>query len=54
MYDDERKTFIYDIDSYDKVLILTDSHYGGSAGVNSLVNALSKKNDDIYLLRWIV
>lgn len=54
LYDDERKTFIYDIDSYDKVLILTDSHYGGSAGVNSLVNALSKKNDDIYLLRWIV
>lgn len=52
LYDDNRRTFIYDIDSYDKVLILTDSHYDGSAGVNSLVNALKMKNDDIYLIRW--
>lgn len=52
LYDDNRKTFIYDIDSYDKVLILTDSHYNGEAGINSLVNALSLKNDDIYLIRW--
>lgn len=52
LYDDERKTFIYDIASYDKVLILTDSHYGGDAGINSLVNVLSIKNNDICLIRW--
>lgn len=52
LYDDERRTFIYDIASYDKVLILTDSHYGGDAGINSLVNALRIKNNDICLVRW--
>lgn len=52
LYDDNRKTFIYDIDSYDKVLILTDSHYEGDTGINSLVNALKLRNDDIYLIRW--
>ncbi len=53
LYDDKRKTFIYDLDSYDNVLILTDSHYDGNNGVNSLVNALKKKNEDIYLIKWI-
>lgn len=52
LYDDERRTFIYDIASYDKVLILTDSHYSGNAGINSLVNALKIKNNDICLIRW--
>lgn len=52
LYDDERRTFIYDIASYGKVLILTDSHYSGNAGINSLVNALKIKNNDICLIRW--
>lgn len=52
-YDDEIKTFIYDIEKYDKVLIVTDSEYRGSKGVNSLINALcSAGNSNIFLIRW--
>ena len=53
LYDDERKTFIYDIEKYDKVFIVTDSEYKGSKGVNSLINALcSAGNTDVSLIRW--
>ena len=53
LYDDERKTFIYDIGKYDKVFIVTDSEYKGSKGVNSLINALcSAGNTDVSLIRW--
>ena len=52
MYDPERTTYIYDIDSYDRVFIITDAHGGEEAGKNSLINALKKRNSEIHLIRW--
>lgn len=53
LYDDDRKTFIYDLEKYDRVLILTDAEEGGTAGVNTLANALrSCGNEEILLVRW--
>lgn len=53
LYDSGRKTFIYDLGSYDSVLIITDSQDWGREGINSLVNALVKAgNKNIRLVRW--
>lgn len=53
LYDDDRKTFIYDLEQYDSVLILTDAAGDRKAGVNTLVNALrSCGNEKILLVRW--
>ena len=53
LYDRERKTFLYDIDRYDKVLLLTDAPSGQQEGIRSLVNAVRKaENEEIYLVRW--
>lgn len=51
LYDDDRKTFIYDIKEYDKVLVITDSQKSG-VGQNTLINALKTHNKDITLIRW--
>ena len=59
LYDSERKTFIYDLEKYDKVLIITDAVKGAESvekdyGINSLVNALkANDNEKIYIVRWI-
>lgn len=52
VYDKDRVTYIYDIDTYDEVIIITDSHSGEDEGVNSLVNAVRHKNKNILLVRW--
>lgn len=52
LYDETRKTFIYDLDSYDKVVIVTDAPVGEKAGLFSLLHAVSKKNDDVLVVRW--
>ncbi len=53
LYDDERKTFIYNLKKYDAVLIITDAPGGLHKGIYSLVNALMLKgNSDIFLFRW--
>ena len=53
LYDDNRKTFIYNLDKYDEVLIITDSTNKSRMGINSLVNALAEKgNTNISLIRW--
>jgi len=53
LYDDERTTFIYDLNKYDTVLIITDSQCKSERGVNSLANALRNcGNDDIRLIKW--
>ncbi len=53
LYDDERTTFIYNLERYDTVLIITDSQCKCERGVNSLANALSIcGNDDIWLIKW--
>lgn len=51
LYDNERVTFIYDIDKYDCVLIITDSENKNKQGINSLLNALKlKENNNIILI----
>lgn len=52
LYDSERKTFIYDIGEYDYVFIVTDAPKVETEGVRTLVNALSRKNKNITLIRW--
>lgn len=52
-YDNNRITFIYNLDKYDKVLIITDAWDYSEKGEYSLVNALyAKGNRDITLIRW--
>ena len=52
LYDDTRKTFIYDLKKYDRVIIITDSDKTGR-GEKTLISALkSAGNDNISLVRW--
>lgn len=51
-YDPDRKTFLYDIDAYDRVFVITDSHIEQEEGVRSLFHALREKNNDILIVRW--
>lgn len=54
LYEKERKTYIYDIGCYDKVLILTDAREGSEVGLDDLCRAVvSKGNRDIQVIRWI-
>ena len=53
-YDNERKTYIYNLDKYDKIIIITDSLNLNMNGVKDLVLALrAYKNDDINIVRWV-
>ena len=52
LYDSERRTYIYDIDNYDYVLIVTDSELSDIKGLQSVVNAVKKKNSKISVIRW--
>lgn len=51
-YDSERTTYIYNLDRYDKVFVLTDAP-DHSAGLNDLRKALELSgNMDISVVRW--
>lgn len=66
LYDEERTTYIYNLDYYDKILIITDSSAGYSTdsstdssikeknkkGLLSLINAVRKFSGDISVIRW--
>ena len=55
MYDYERKIFVYNIDRYDAVIVVTDAQENGSKGRSgevSLLNAVRKKNEVVYLVRF--
>ena len=53
LYDRSRKIFLYDIKTYDKVLILTDADNSETDGIHSLISALaSQGNQDITFIRW--
>lgn len=52
MYDSDRITYIYDINSYDQVIIVTDANPISNIGLNSVVNALSNSCKKISLIRW--
>ncbi len=52
LYDRDRVTFVYDIDAYDVVLVITDACSQEREGLCSLVNALHEKNKTIFCIRW--
>jgi len=63
LYEDGRKTFVYDIGSYDAVVVLTDARMCGQEGRRgemALLNAVrsvagglqGNRNEKVYLVRW--
>lgn len=53
LYEDGRRTYVYDLDRYDAVLIVTDADPLCMAGLSSLVGALEQRgNDAITLIEW--
>ncbi|MBR4083529.1 MAG: phosphoribosyltransferase domain-containing protein [Lachnospiraceae bacterium] len=52
LYDRNRVTYVYDIGSYDLVLVITDAKGEDKEGFHSLINALQKKNSKIVYVRW--
>lgn len=52
LYDCERKTFLYDIGKYDRVIIVTDAPDTENGGAEMLVNALQTQSENITLIRW--
>lgn len=52
LYDADRKTFLYDIDAYDQVLVVTDAELSEDEGVDSLIHALAVQNKNITVFRW--
>ena len=53
LYDKDRTTFIYNLEKYDAVLVVTDAEMQESS-LNTLLNALSSRgNEHIYIIKWI-
>lgn len=55
MYEEGRRIFVYDIGRYDAVIVVTDAQKDGSKGRRgelSLLNAVRKTNENVYLVRW--
>lgn len=54
LYDQERKTYIYNLAVYDQVFIITDATTASLAGERSLLGALKNRNNqNINLIRWV-
>lgn len=52
LYDPDRKTFIYDLGNYDRVIVMTDSALVSLKGLETLTYALRMKNENITVIRW--
>jgi len=52
LYDSNRETFIYDIDHYDQVIVITDAKFADEQGLQTLIAALKIKNSKIKIYRW--
>ena len=55
LYEGSRNIYVYDIDDYDAVIVLTDAQGNGKEGRKgelSLLNAIRKRNEVVYLIRW--
>ena len=52
VYDINRQTYLYDIQTYDQVLIITDTPLQDKQALQTLVNALRRKNHKITVIRW--
>lgn len=53
LYDSRRTTYIYNLEYYDKILVITDSVSEDKIGIMSLFNALKKFSRDITIIRWV-
>ena len=52
-YEQERKTFIYNLRKYDRVIIVTDSNLKNTEGVHSVLSALEDYgNVDVTVVNW--
>ncbi len=52
-YEEERRTFLYDLEKYDKVVILTDARGASDKGIHDLYSVLAGcGNTDICVVRW--
>lgn len=52
LYDEERTTFVYNIEKYDAVLLVTDAENITDNSMNSLLNALSTGgNNRVYIIK---
>jgi hypothetical protein len=52
-YEDRRRTFLYNLQAYDLVLVLTDAACDGG-GIGDLQSALRHAgNEDVRLIRWV-
>lgn len=52
-YDGGRRTFVYDLERYDKALVLTDAGDGAERGICDLCRSLARcGNTEIHVVRW--
>ncbi len=52
-YDPERITYIYDLDGYDKVFVITENRPENQAGAETLLHGLEMNgNREIHLIKW--
>lgn len=53
VYDDTRTTYIYDIDNYEAVLVITDSNREYNCGINNIIHILEQNgNINNFYIRW--
>lgn len=53
LYAQERKTFIYNLQTYDRVIIVTDSNQKNIGGIQSLLGALEEYgNKNVTVVNW--
>lgn len=54
VYDSDRQTYIYNLDKYDAVVIVTDSQENSGEGVDELCNCLiDAGNEKIMIFKWV-
>lgn len=54
LYDENRTTYIYNLEKYDMVFIITDAALKEKTGFQSLFSALEMEgNEKIYLVQWL-
>lgn len=54
IYEKERKTYIYNLEAYDFVIIMTDATNFNEVGMQELISALQiYENHDILVVRWV-
>ncbi len=53
LYEESRRTFVYDLKKYDKVLIITDAVKASKQAVETLLHALDLAgNQEVYFINW--